>query len=135
MQPLVDILARHALRTTQPRRRVFETLSQAKEPLTTTQLIALASDVDKVSVYRTIELFTKLGIVTAVTHKWKRRYELASPLKPHHHHLFCTACGHHIEIHSKHLEQLITTISKEHGFTAHDHHFEVSGICDDCHSL
>lgn len=132
METITDFLTRHSLRSTQPRRQIFEALTHAHEPLSIVQLTELLPSIDKVSIYRTIELFTKLGVSTPVSHGWKQRYELAAPFKPHHHHLRCTACGSHVEIHSKQLETLIATISEGHGFAARQHHFEISGLCRQC---
>ena len=129
---LATLLSEHHIRLTTPRRQIFDELTRAHEPLSIVQLTKLLPDADRVSIYRTIELFTRLGITTAVNYGWKQRYELASPLKPHHHHLFCTSCSRHIEIHSKHLEALIETIGKEQDFTPRNHHFEITGTCNQC---
>lgn len=131
---LADLLTQHALRLTTPRRGVFEVLTRVSEPVSIAELARQLPGVDRVSIYRTIELFTKLGITTIVAHGWKQRYELAAPFKPHHHHLHCMACNRHTEIHSKQLESLITALSQEHGFAAAHHHFEISGLCRQCRS-
>ena len=81
---LATLLSEHHLRLTTPRRQIFGELTRAHEPLSIVQLTKLLPDADRVSIYRTIELFTRLGITTAVNYGWKQRYELASPLKPHH---------------------------------------------------
>lgn len=129
---LNEILTRHSLRLTKPRQLVFDTLLTATQPRSIANLSHALPMVDKVSIYRTIELFTRLGITAVVNHGWKQRYELAAPFKPHHHHLHCIACESHTEIHSKQLEALIATISEEHGFAPQQHHFEISGLCERC---
>lgn len=128
----IDLLAQHHFRITTPRKRLFEALTKASRPLAIAELITQLPTVDKVSIYRTIDLFTKLGITTIVMHGWKQRYELASPFRPHHHHLVCRACGEATEIHSKKIESLIAIIATEENFTASDHVFEINGLCHHC---
>lgn len=120
------------LRLTKPRIAVFSALKTAAQPLSIVEIIALCPTADATSVYRTINLLMKLSVVTAVSHGWKQRYELAAPFKPHHHHLHCVSCHSHTELHSKHLETLISAISKENHFTPQQHHFEISGLCEQC---
>jgi Fur family ferric uptake transcriptional regulator len=95
-------------------------------------IVTACPDIDKVSVYRTIDLFAKLRIVTAIPHGWKHVYELAEPFSPHHHHLVCERCGSLMEIHSKKLESMITDLTNEYGFTPSGHHFEITGLCNKC---
>lgn len=127
-----SLLASHNLRVTRPRRAIFDTLTSAQAPLSITDVIRQCPTIDKVSVYRTIETFTRVGITTTVAHGWKQRYELAAPLRPHHHHLRCTQCSSVIDIHSDELEQLITRTAVQHSFTPLGHTFEISGLCDVC---
>lgn len=133
MNPTLDaFLAEHGYRVTRPRRVVFEALERIDEPITISALVRHCRAVDKVSVYRTIELFNSIGIVESVAHGWKQQYELAHPFRPHHHHLVCGICGSVEEIQSDALEQLITTISRQYSFVATGHSFEVRGICKMC---
>ncbi len=129
----VDLLAKNMYRITMPRRQVFDVLKKSSRPLSIVELTTeLSTIVDAASVYRTIDLFTKLGITTVVTHGWKQRYELAAPFRPHHHHLVCSSCGKATEIHSKKIESLIATISVEEGFMPLNHMFEITGLCRQC---
>jgi Fur family ferric uptake transcriptional regulator len=126
------IFAREQLRMTTPRQMVFEALRGSEMPLAIGDIIKKCPSIDRVSIYRTIELFSELGIVEVVPTGWKQRYELTSPFKSHHHHLYCTKCHKLIDIHSKRLEQLVASIAKESGFVAEEHKFEVSGLCNKC---
>lgn len=135
MQPeLETIFARQQLRLTRPRQEVFNILQESNVPLSAPAIAKQCPDIDRVSVYRTLELFTSLDIATVVPVGWKQRYELTSPFKPHHHHLSCTNCGALIDVHSKKLEQLVAAIARDYGFTAAEHKFEVSGLCSNCQS-
>ncbi len=136
MEPLlVKLLSEHKYRITMPRRRVFNALKNSHKPLSIVELATiLSATVDTVSVYRTIDLFIKLGIVTAITHGWKQRYELAAPFLPHHHHLVCRKCEIAIEVNSRRIEELIASIASEQSFVASDHVLEINGLCYNCNT-
>ncbi len=126
------IFARNQLRMTTPRQAVFEAMRASEMPLSIGDITKKCPDVDRVSIYRTIELFVSLAIAEAVPLGWKQRYELTSPFQSHHHHLYCTSCGALVDIHSKKLEQLVASIARDYDFTPAEHKFEVSGLCEKC---
>jgi len=130
-----ELLASKNLRTTKPRRIVFAALKEAAEPLPTSEIIRRCPGVDRVSVYRTIDLFLELHIIERVAYGWKQRYELATPFRPHHHHLTCSQCGNVAELQSEELEILIRRIAKTRGFVLQRHTFELIGICRTCGSV
>lgn len=129
---LETVFAKEGYRLTTPRRQVFDALHKTETPLAIAAIIKACPDVDRVSIYRTLELFTKLGIADIIPFGWKQRYELTSPFKPHHHHLYCTTCGKLIDIHSQRLEQIVALITRDHHFTPVEHKFEISGQCEEC---
>jgi Fur family transcriptional regulator, ferric uptake regulator len=129
---LETLFARENLRLTNPRRAVFNTLYTSKHPMMIGEIIKICPNTDRVSIYRTLELFIKLSIAEVVPMGWKQRYELTSPFRPHHHHLYCTNCGALTDIHSQKLELLVAAVAKEYEFTPIEHKFEISGICKKC---
>lgn len=129
---LIKLLANKGYRITKPRQAVFQVLHDSHSPLQIGEIAKRCHSIDRVSVYRTIELFTQLGIAAAVPLGWKQRYELTDPFKAHHHHLHCTLCGALIDIHSQKLEQLVAAITSDYGFIPREHKFEVSGMCSKC---
>ena len=126
------VLENHKLRVTKPRLGIFDTLRSAARPLSEVEIATATPTVDPVTVYRTIELFLKLEVVVGVAHGWKQRYELASPFRPHHHHILCTNCGQVEEITSEKLEQFIRRLGGEYGFRVTGHTFEITGLCQQC---
>ena len=88
-QDFEKLLADSHQRVTAARKTVLRVLKTAVEPLSQAEIFTLAGQIDRTSVYRTIDLFLRLGIVTGVAYGWKQRYELATPFRPHHHHLHC----------------------------------------------
>jgi len=129
---LARIFSKAKLRLTSPRAAIFNALKESGSPLSTSQIIKLCPEIDKVSVYRTIKLFDSLNIVTIVTHGWKQSYELSSPFHPHHHHIVCEKCGDVIELQSPSIETLVQKLAAQHAFTSTSHHFEIHGTCDKC---
>jgi Fur family ferric uptake transcriptional regulator len=81
---------------TEPRRLVLEVFLNDHRPLTPAAVHEqlLDSNVNLASVYRTIELFCRLGVLTEVDHVSEgRRYELSDEYREHHHHLIWRGCG------------------------------------------
>jgi Fe2+ or Zn2+ uptake regulation protein len=73
------------LSLTKPRRAVFEALQHHKS-LTMSELVAACPDIDRASVYRTAEVFERLGVVARIPTGWKYRLELGEAFHEHHHH-------------------------------------------------
>ena len=127
-----SILTDHSLRVTAPRMAVFEVLANANSPLSISDIVKARLEINKVSIYRTIELFSRIGVIVTVPHGWKQRYELAAPFKPHHHHIHCTKCGKIVEISSDKVESIVDSIGKAYHFYPTAHTFEISGLCRKC---
>jgi Fe2+ or Zn2+ uptake regulation protein len=130
--PISRLFNDKKLRLTQPRVLVFETLKKATQPLSIVEITKLCPTVDTASIYRTVDLFTKLAIATIVSHGWKQRYELAEPFRPHHHHMRCNLCETLIDINSLELEQQVAMLSEKYNFIVTDHSFELNGVCQKC---
>lgn len=118
---------------TNPRRRVFETLQHANKPLKNGEIAAQTRQVDRASVYRTLELFALLGITTTTIRGWTPFTELAEPFKPHHHHMICEHCGRVEEIASDTLEDVLSLVATRHQFKLKSHTVELSGQCVSCY--
>lgn len=134
-QELEKILGGSGMRVTTPRREVFGLLERVSSPLSQVEIAAMLPNVDRVTVYRVIDLFLKLGVVTSVTFGWKQKYELAEPFRPHHHHLHCQKCGKIEVIHSKKIEKAIADIADGESFHVTGHLFELTGFCAACQSV
>ena len=131
-QEIAALFTSHHLRATAPRMAILHILKHASTPLSPGEIIKNNPTIDKVSVYRTIDVFKKIGLVTGVAYGWKQRYELAAPFRPHHHHLVCDNCDAIEEIQSEKLEKMISILADEHNFEVSSHTFEVSGLCRKC---
>lgn len=88
--------------------------------------------VDLVSIYRTLELFVKLGLVHEVEFgEGKKRYELAS-VSEHHHHLVCQHCGCVTDIDLPLEERIVAQVEEETHFAIKRHTMEFFGVCKFC---
>lgn len=104
----------------------------ARDALTITQIIEKLPDVDMVSVYRTIQLFEKTGIVHRVLSGLKSKFELSEAFSPHHHHFVCNNCGAAQAIYSQNLEESLHALETQYGFELRQHSVELSGYCQAC---
>jgi Fur family ferric uptake transcriptional regulator len=86
------------------------------------------------TVYRTLQLFTKLGLVQhLLLDDGCTRFQLIDPREKHrHHHLVCEICGKVSDMRGVMLEELEETILKENGFTVKDHDVRFTRICKKC---
>jgi Fur family transcriptional regulator, ferric uptake regulator len=134
-QDFQSILREAGQSVTRPRQAVFETLAHADEPLKNGEIAKRTPTVDRASVYRTLELFTKLGITTTTIRGWTPFTELAAPFKPHHHHMICEQCGRVEEIASDTLEDVLSLVATRHQFSLKSHTVELSGLCSTCLNL
>lgn len=129
---LIALFADYHLRITASRVAILKIFKNATAPLSPIEIAKRNPTIDKVSIYRTIEVFEKIGLVASVAHGWKQRYELAAPFRPHHHHLLCNNCGTIKEIQSEKLEKMIHVLAGEQEFEVTGHTFEVNGLCRTC---
>jgi Fur family ferric uptake transcriptional regulator len=118
---------------TKPRKIVFDLLLN-QTPQSMQVLVRRAdSKVDRATVYRTIELFERLGIVRRLNIGWKYKIELTDAFTGHHHHMYCTNCGRVFDLpDNPMLETMIDTVAAKSGFAPRGHQLEVFGLCQNC---
>ena len=128
-----NILKDNGYNITKARKTVFKLLLHP-EPQSISQLLKKANgEVNRVSVYRSIELFERLGIVHRLQVGWKYKLELSDQFVGHHHHLTCLGCGKIIDIEDeKHIEDFIHEVADQFEFKLRRHQFEIDGYCKDC---
>ena len=130
---LKAILKKNGSSLTHTRRYIFDLLG-GQGPQSMAVLISRAGDkVDRATIYRTVELFERLGIVTRINVGWKYRVELSDVFTEHHHHLHCTNCGKVIDLPANPmLETMIDTLSAKTDFAPRGHTLEIFGLCPAC---
>jgi Fur family ferric uptake transcriptional regulator len=91
------------------------------------------SNINLASVYRTIELFCRLGVLTEVDHVPEgRRYELSDDYREHHHHLICGNCGKTEDFEDCEMEEIERLIRKRFHFQVTRHELRFLGLCRRC---
>ncbi len=118
---------------TKSRIKIFEILNQ-NPPLSIRDILKHSNgSIDRVSLYRNIDLFEKLGIVQRVYIGWKYKLELTDYFVAHHHHLSCSSCGKVIDIKDEDdISKFISLVASKYAFAPTKHHFEIEGICSAC---
>ena len=95
------------------------------------QVVAKYPHVNISTVYRTLDLLKRLGLVTETDLGGGRvRYHPAA--KGHHHHLVCQQCGEIIDLEESLLSPLKKTLLQEYQFTADLRHLGIFGLCQKC---
>jgi len=95
------------------------------------QVVAQYPHVNISTVYRTLELLKKLGLVTETDlGEGLVRYHSAD--KGHHHHLICRECGAIIDLDDSVLGTLKDTLLREYKFIADLRHLAIFGHCEKC---
>jgi Fur family transcriptional regulator, ferric uptake regulator len=95
------------------------------------QVVAKYPHVNISTVYRTLELLKKLGMVYEINlGEGRIRYHAEG--SGHHHHLVCQGCGMVIDIEEATLSSLKDILLREYGFSADLRHVGIFGLCDSC---
>ncbi|MBA7483515.1 Ferric uptake regulation protein [subsurface metagenome] len=95
------------------------------------QIVAKYPQVNISTVYRTLELLKRLGLVTE-TDLGGGRVRYHSAEKGHHHHLVCQKCGTIIDIDESTLARLQDVLLHRYNFSARLSHVAIFGRCANC---
>ena len=134
MEKMLEALREHGYKLTPQRRAVLQAMHGcAKFPTAQQILTEVRKEMPEISfdtVYRTLTLFTKLGITHEVYRPSGMVYELAEG--HHHHHLVCTECGRTECLDVCPVSEAYLEEAKKKGFQITGHVFEFFGLCKDC---
>jgi Fur family transcriptional regulator, ferric uptake regulator len=84
------------------------------------------------SVYRAVDVLTRLALVRRVDVDGTACYEPADPSGEHHHHAICDRCGRLDAFEDPALEELIEAVAKRLGYSIEGHDVVVRGACPGC---
>lgn len=135
-----EFLQNKGYKYTRQRQAVYETFVDHCDRHMTTEEVYLevvknAPDIGIATVYRTVQLFEDLGILTSITFEdGLTRYELKGASNAHnHHHLICIECNKIIEVNVDLLDSLEMQIERNEDFIIMDHNLKFFGYCADCY--
>lgn len=137
---LVEELANKGVRMTAQRRVLVEIIQEAEEHLDASALLDRARkrepNIDRATVYRTIELLKKLRLVDELDlmHLQGEKHYYEVRTRRDHVHLACFQCGRVEEFSSALFEHLKDEIAMQTGFEVRVTRLEVGGRCRQCRS-
>jgi Fe2+ or Zn2+ uptake regulation protein len=129
-------LSQKGYRLSEPRKRVMELLGSAEVALSPFQIHQELQQKDcelgLVSVYRTLELLTRLKLVTVVYDPQRNPGYILSTTG-HHHHIVCQECHKALEFSgSDDIDELVHRVEAETSFQVRDHLLQLFGLCPEC---
>ena len=132
-------------RKTIARKMVLDILSRTKKHLSIQEIYQKIykkyPSIGMTTIYRTLELFTKLGIVSKYDFgDGRSRYELKEKQKEkkHHHHLICVQCNKVVDYTDfmdeevKMIKKLEKAFSEKYKFEIKNHQIFFYGLCEKC---
>ena len=132
---LARTLSRNGYKLTAQRRAVLNAIVKSREHLTPAAVHKRAiqenPNVGLVTVYRTLDVLSEMGLVCRVHRGGRSRSYTLAPVG-HHHHMICTECGAVTDFTNCDLSELENKLSRETGFEIEGHLLEFSGRCLDC---
>jgi Fur family transcriptional regulator, ferric uptake regulator len=136
--PLIKSLSERGIRLTRQRRVILKVMDEAEQHLDVDQILERAQKIDSgvhlVTVYRTIELLKKHGLIDELDLLHLRGdrhyYETHGPRD--HIHVACLKCGKVREFESRLYEQLKEQIARDFHMKVTVSRTEVGGYCAEC---
>ena len=134
-QEIETSLRRQGYKLTPQRRAIIRMAVLSDDHLTPAELYEkLRRDypgMGLVTVYRTLEILARLGLICEVHAGGScRSYTISAP--EHHHHLICSRCGRVVDFSGHNLGQLRQRLSRETGFEIRGQLLEFVGLCAEC---
>ncbi len=132
---IVDVLSKQGYRLTPQRIMVLSAIETSNNHISAeeiyAQIVAKYPHVNISTVYRTLELLKRLGLVTETDlGEGRVRYHPAE--KGHHHHLVCRECGAIVDLDESLLAPLKGALLREYKFSADLRHLAIFGRCINC---
>jgi Fe2+ or Zn2+ uptake regulation protein len=132
---LFSAVQKSGYRLTKQRALLLKVLAQSEEHLQAETLYerakALNPNVSLATVYRTLAMLKKLGLV--VEHRLGEDHAHFEPVKDHpHYHFTCQQCGLIVEFHAPEVEQAVQALSESEGLQINDVHLFLTGYCGRC---
>ncbi len=132
---ILDQLRGRGVRLTPQRLLILNAVSQGGGHMGVDEVFRKAREsypyMDIATVYRTLHLFRRMGVVTEVAIGDRLHFEITNPDAPHHH-MVCRPCGGAYDLAPDYLDQFRNTLTQEFDFEPDLDNFTVTGICSTC---
>lgn len=133
---LISALRARGIRITDQRRTICEALvAHQGDDLTVADLsravAATGGDADPSTVYRTLELLQREGLLRHVhLGHGPGSYHLGAADGVHH--VVCDACGRSVHLASSAVDSVLQPLLERHGYTSASAHFGLVALCNRC---
>jgi Fur family ferric uptake transcriptional regulator len=121
-------------RLTRQRQVVWDTLRRARRHLSADEIGAALrrqqQAVDMATVYRSLDVLQRLGLIQSSRLGERQYFEVAEPGE--HYHLVCDQCGRATHIEGEDLAPVLRHITAEHRFAVRSADLIVHGWCEKC---
>ncbi|MFC1941219.1 Fur family transcriptional regulator [Chloroflexota bacterium] len=136
---VIAALKQHGYKLTPQRQAVIKLIASSQGHLTPAAIYEKVHqdhpNVGLVTIYRTLEILDKLGLICEVHAGGNCRSYLARRPSEHHHHLICSNCGRVDDFTDCNLSELEQSLSKNSGFRIDGHLLEFIGLCRNCRQV
>ena len=96
------------------------------------ELGARGATVGTATVYRTLEVLLRSGLVVERDFgEGFKRFEASRGI-PNHEHLLCSLCGRVTEFRDERLERMTMLIAEQYGYARQRHRLVIYGVCEAC---
>ena len=123
-------------RLTPQRQIILDTLCEMGGHVTVAELYervhARFPAIDRSTVYRALDFFGELGLVSATEVGGAAVYEIAMSHSGPHHHLVCRDCGEIDHVPGEAFRELAARLLDEYGFAADVGNLTIQGLCREC---
>lgn len=131
---ILERLRAAGCRITPPRRAVLEVFAEGCSHLSPEDVLARARRahprVGRATVYRTLELLTKLGITRPLYGKDGR--SVFTRIEHGHQHVVCSRCDRVVELEARAFTRLAREVARSTGFSVQSQLLEFYGLCRKC---
>ena len=134
-QSILDELRERGVRLTPQRLLILNAVAQGEGHLGVDEVFRQAREtypyMDIATVYRTLHLLKKMGVVTEVAIGDRLHFEITDPNRRHHH-MVCRVCGGAYDLAPDYLDEFRNTLTREFAFEPDLDNFTVTGVCANC---
>ena len=132
----VRCLKDNGCKLTNARKVVLDVLLQRDAHLTSAEIIEQVKEKDptvgRASIFRSLELFTELGIIHPTNYDAQMTRYVVMEDNGHHAHLVCNLCKQVIDLGDCQLEPVLARYAAENQFEVTGHLLELYGVCQHC---
>ncbi|HPC03562.1 MAG TPA: transcriptional repressor [Syntrophales bacterium] len=128
-----EVLERKKLARTAPRIAILEKLIRSGRALTVSDLVSEGMEMDRVTIYRTLNTLRDKGIVREIpTSSGTNYYEMACRHNPLHPHFYCTSCRSMTCLPPLAGGEMKAWLTLPEGLLARELTVSISGLCGRC---